>query len=370
MPTTRLNTSRTSWTPTRPAKSLIAARSASASRSHPKTPSDWAAWTRRTAAPSTASARWSAARPTPIDNTDAQSGRDDPGSVANQDMKNAGYGTGDPRGLDARPPIEAAYNIPPAQATGSNGASVHVANIVNLSMLSQRATGADATFTTSQSGVATLPGGRSSLASPNFMVTTDSGARLQFDPTPGAPTYPIYKAMVQRIYEIYPNWDGNLSALLGQNYVPMGGQAFIYYSANAKGMVLKAASDAVADAPWLKDFMGQAPDGKTPPHPTAITQTGPLDDTIYDVSGDWGFPHPYDDESPMCIATWFAWTPSSGYNNLLGVVNMGAVNTNCCPGVTQTQNVNINYSASGDTVTIPTDCQCENTGGCKHSGPC
>src|SRR5262249_57135285 len=111
---------------------------------------------------------------------------------------------------------------------------------------------------------------RDALSSPNFMVTTSPGLKLKLDASPpaggGPSTYPLYRAICQRIYEIYPKWDGNLTAILNQNFVPMGGRAYIYYSDNAKGMVLKVEKDALADAPWLMDFYSQTPDGKTPAH--------------------------------------------------------------------------------------------------------
>ncbi len=260
---------------------------------------------------------------------------DQPGSGPNNDM--SPYNHTDSRSLWARPLIEAAYNIPPPTPTGSNNQSVNVADIFNLDLLSARAQGNDFTAATYQSGIANLPSTvRGSLTSPNFIVANQNGVLLGSDQPQGlAANGPMYNFVHQRLYQIDPNWAGytTVNQLLDSTYVPMGGRAYIYYSASGNagrgGLVLKKESDALADAPWLNNFYTQSCDAKSPANPTEVRQASVPNDAQFYVSGDWGFPHPYDDEGHVCIMNWYSYTPSSGFTNLLGKIELGAVTTHC-----------------------------------------
>jgi hypothetical protein len=302
------------------------------------------------------------------------------GSTPNNDM--ASYNHTDSRSLWARPLIEAAYNIPPPQPTGSNNQSVNVADIFNLDMLSARAQGNDFTAGTYQSGIASIPNTRSSLSSPNFIVSNQNGVLLGTDQAAqgGIPTGPAGATMIsfikQRLYQIDPNWTHytTVNQLLDSNYVPMGGRAYIYYSASGNsghgGLVLKKESDALTDAPWLNNFYTQACDAKRPVNPTAVSQNPIVNDAQVDLAGDWGFPHPYDDEGHVCVMNWYSFTPSSGYNNVLGEIDLGAVTTNCCADGANhvTSSFSINYGATTDTLNLAPGCACASS--CTYSGPC
>jgi len=305
---------------------------------------------------------------------------DDPSSQANSDMQT--YGGGDQRNLYARPPIETAYNIPPAQAVGSNGQSVNVADSVNLDMLTARSNGWDFHAVTRQSGITNLPSNRAPLNQPNFIISDMKGASLASTATGGIPKNgPLWNFLVQRMYQIDPNWttycgSAGLDTILSADYVPMGGRAYIYYSPSAYGgkggLTLKNEAAALADAPWLQNFIGQALDATSPTNPTQISQFPIVNDNQIDLSSDWNFPHPYDNEGHICIMNWYSFTPSSGWNNLLGQIDLGAVNNSCCAEGTgnSTADFKINYSSTGDSISMPQDCQCETQGNCSYSGPC
>jgi hypothetical protein len=326
----------------------------------------------------------------------------------------------DPLGYSARPVIEAAYNIPPAQATGSNGASVSVGDLVNLALLSARAKGANFTLKGGlyNSGIAYIPPNRGSLSSPNFKIAAQpEGANMtSYVPQPGAPfDGPEYQGvqrfgttwnfLAQRFFEIDPTWPtyctwgntahpssqpGNVDTILSQLSIPMAGSGVIYFSASGNGgkggLVFKEQSAAIADAPWLANFISQTPDGKAPVNPSEVSEfplvaeggkggNGPTG--MIDVDGDWGFPHPYDIPPSISIMNWYQITQCSGYNNLLGVINLGATNTNgnsgnnTCPATPASYTINAGAGTSGsDTVSLPssggTNCSGTTTGG----GPC
>ncbi|MBS2007654.1 MAG: hypothetical protein JST01_11470 [Cyanobacteria bacterium SZAS TMP-1] len=304
---------------------------------------------------------------------------DQAGSTSNNDM--ASYNHSDNRGLWARPVLEAAYNISPATPTGSNGQSVNVADILNLQMLSARATGDDFHAGTYQSGIANLPATpRGALASPNFKVADQRGALLGSNNPEGLKLNgTMYNFVRQRMYQIDPNWttySANLDAILNQDYVPMGGRAYIYFSQNANGgrggIVLKNETNALADAPWLSNFVGQPVDAKSPVNPTEVRQQPVPNDSQVDVSGDWDYPHPYDIEGQVCIMDWYSFTPSSGFNNLLGQIDLGAVTTNCCADGSNnvTTSFTVNYGATSDTLNLSAGCSCTNDPSCTYGGPC
>ena len=304
---------------------------------------------------------------------------DTAGSAANNDMSQ--YNHSDNRSLWARPIIEAAYNIPPAQPTGSNGQSVNVADILNLQMLSARAAGDDFHAGTYQSGIASIPSvTRGSLNSPQFRVADSRGVLLGSNNAEGLKLNgAMYNFVKQRMYQIDPNWTSyaaSLDTILNQDYVPMGGRAYIYYSNAANsgngGIVLKNETSALADAPWLSSFISQPVDARSPVNPTEVRQSMVPNDNQVDVSGDWGFPHPYDDEGQVCLMNWYSFTPSSGFNNLLGQIDLGAVTTNCCADGSNnvTSSFSVNYGATSDTINLSTGCSCNNDSSCTYSGPC
>jgi hypothetical protein len=344
-----------------------------------------------------------------------------PGSSGNAAMQQ--YDTTplqpDPLGYSARPVIEAAYNIAPAQATGSNGASVSVGDLVNLALLSARATGANFTLKggTYNSGIAWIPPDRPSLNSPNFKIAAqpEAASMLSYLPQPGQPGQPeeqgilrfgpTWNFLAQRFYEIDPNWPsyctwpsppapqppptqpGNVDVILGQAQIPMAGVGIIYFNPTLRGgkgaIVFKEQSAAIADQPWLATFINQAADGKAPVNPSEISEFplvaekgtgGDAPQGMIDVDNDWGFPHPYDQPPSISILNWYAITPSSGYNNLLGEINLGAVNTNGqgsnnCPTTVSSYTINANAGSSGsDTVSLPSGGTCGGT--TTGGGPC
>ena len=323
----------------------------------------------------------------------------------------------DPLGYSARPVIEAAYNLAPAQATGSNGASVSVGDLVNLAMLSARATGANFTLKGGayNSGIAYIPPNRGALTSPNFKIAQQpEGANLTSYVKPAnsaieGPEYQgvqrfgtVWNYLAQRFFEIDPTWTtyctwgatahpssqpGNVDTILSQTTVPMAGVGIIYYSQSGNGgkggLVFKEQSAAIADAPWLANFINQTPDGKAPNNPSEISEFplvaeggtgGDAPQGMIDVDNDWGFPHPYDNPPSISIMNWYQVTQSSGYNNLLLEINLGAVNTtgqssNNCPASTSSYTINAGAGTSGsDTVTLPSSGSCGGT--TTGGGPC
>lgn len=304
----------------------------------------------------------------------------------NTDM--ALYNNTDSRQLWARPVIEKAYNIKPPTPIGSNGSNVNVADIVNLKLLSDRAEGNDFHPGTYQSGIAHVPPSRGPLSSPNYRITTDQGARLDSKSPEGISLNgPMWNYMTQRMFQIDPEWlsyantgvyatdKRPLDYILTQNMVPMGGRGYIYMSQSANGgkggLVLKEESAAIADAPWLKDFISQTPDAKSPATPTETRQFELMPFTQINVAGDWNYPQPYDFPGKICLMNWFSFTPSSGWNNLLGQISVGAISTNCCPeGSTGSGAFGINYSPAGDKISLPNGCACPNTTTCDSTGPC
>jgi hypothetical protein len=315
----------------------------------------------------------------------------------------ASYNTQDPLGYWARPLIEQAYGLQPAQATGSNGQSVSVADILNLALLSARAQGQNFTATAGQynSGIAYVPMRSNSLSSPNFkiaaqpeqaLITSSAGTSTEKE---GIQQFgPVWQFLSQRMAEIDPNFASytgtisngtaqvpNIDAILGQAQIPMAGEAIIYFSMNAKNaqgqpgaLVMKEKSAALTDAPWLSSFISQSVDGKAPTTPTEVStfklvsQGGTGGDGpsgMIDVDGDWGFPHPYDGAPNVSITNWFSVTPCSGFNNLLGEIKMGATNTNgsgTCPANGSAYTVNVGAGPGGtDTITVPASGQCNGT---------
>ena len=288
------------------------------------------------------------------------------------------YGTSDSLKYFARPLIEAAYKLRPSQGTGSNAGSYSVGDTINLALLSARAQGQDFEIKGGQfnSGIADIPANRGAQAAPDFKIakqpeainlaTTHQGIKKNGK---------IWNFLQQRCYQIDPTWTSycpkNLDSLFEETPIPIGSRAYIYYSAKGNGgkggLVMKEENAALADAPWLVQFISETPDAKAPTSPTEIVlfplvaEKGTKDKPpqgMIDVDGDWGYPHPYNTPPNLAILDWFSFTPSSGYNNLLGEVRMGAVNapggTNC-PSTTVSYTIRAGAGAAGsDTITLPT----------------
>jgi hypothetical protein len=284
-------------------------------------------------------------------------------------------------------------------------------------MLSARATGANFTLKGGayNSGIAYIPPNRAALSSPNFKIAQQpEGAVLTSYVKPAnsgleGPEYQgiqrfgtVWNFLAQRFYEIDPTWTtycqwgatphpssqpGNVDVILSQTKVPMAGVGIVYYSQSGNGgkggLVFKEQSAAIADAPWLANFINQNPDGKAPVNPSEISEFplvaeggtgGDAPQGMIDVDGDWGFPHPYDNPPSISIMNWYQVTQSSGYNNLLGEINLGAVNTNGqssnnCPASTASYTIHAGAGASGsDTVTLPSSGSCGGT--TTGGGPC
>lgn len=309
---------------------------------------------------------------TDFDNNDLNN----PLSQPNQAMKM--YNQPDSRNLWARPIVENAYNIPKPTPVGSNNESVNVADIFNLALLTARATGDDFHPTTYHSGVAHIPTtGRGPLNAPDFRITKDQGVWLNSQSPEGiSKNGKMWKFLTNRCNQIDPTWNQDLDAVLKQAYIPMGGRCYIYRSENANGgkgaIVLKEESQAFADAPWLKDFAGQKADAKQEPNPTEMKTVELEPFQMVDVPGDWGYPVPYDYPGRVCVLNWYSFTRSSGWNNLLGQVTMGASTSNCCPtgSSNPTSSFTIQQNGGNDVLNMPAGCYCQSGGGCDYTGPC
>jgi hypothetical protein len=329
----------------------------------------------------------------------------DPASAGNKAM--SAYNTSDPLGYYAKPLLEQAYGIQPPQATGSNGQSVSVGDIINLALLSARAQGQNFTAQAGQynSGIAFIPIRNTALSSPNFKIAQqpegaqiNSSAGTSYEKEGVTQFGTTWNFLTQRMFEIDPNLSSyippvpgdalkrpNIDVILSQCTIPMAGQAFIYYSTSGNGgkggLVMKDSASALLDAPWLNSFYKQAADGKAPKTPTEVN-TFPLQaqggtggdpsQGMIDVDNDWGFPHPYDGAPNISITNWYAVTPCSGYNNLLGEINMGATNTNgsgTCPPTGSSYILNVGTGPGGsDTITVPAQGGCNGT--TTATGPC
>lgn len=302
----------------------------------------------------------------------------------------AQYGTYN-HGWNSVPVLEKAYNYPPPKSIGSSGGNVNAADIANLELLSQRAGADDAIVHTAQSGVADIPASRGGLGSGEFKISTSDGVHLN-KIIDCSPANELARTLVNRMYQIYPAWDdghpeqayAKLATILSMDYVPMGGEAYIFAKSDSSGMHIVLESETnpnlSADGPWLRDpsVITESPDSKLPKNPMYVksiqmnsgepTGSGFPGDLI-DHGGDWGYPHPYDVTCPTYLINWFAFCPSSGWNNLLGQLTLGAITTNrnCGDNLDPAKFV-INYGSNGHAnVTIPENCKLED---CTWSGPC
>ena len=276
----------------------------------------------------------------------------------------------------ARPLIETAYKLNPSQGTGSNSGSFSIGDIVNLALLSARAQGQDFEMKGGQfnAGVADIPTSRAAFAAPNFKIATQAEGANLTNKTQGIKrNSKVWNAIEQRCYEIDPTWTSycpkNLDSLFEQTLIPLNGRAYIYYSTNANGgkggLVMKEENAALADAPWLAPFITETPDAKPATTPdeivtselTAQRENGKDGNALINLDGDWGYPHPYKSPPNIAVMNWFSFTPSSGYNNLLGEVRMGAVDVpgdKACPTSPLSYTIHSGAGAAGsDTLTLP-----------------
>jgi hypothetical protein len=164
--------------------------------------------------------------------------------------------------------------------------------------------------------------------------------------------------LITRLNQILPNAD--MSGVLNSN-VPFGQISYIYSSGGSKpqlqltstppsfpivpnlrpdGQPLPNNNTALPIAPFIGPT-GSAPSYVKPNCPAPMvcySQIGSLDSTVFNLQECEGYPHPWDC-SDGGTGAWgmnsAQWTPSSGYNNLLGVLrlfNWAAVGGNwCCP---------------------------------------
>jgi hypothetical protein len=128
---------------------------------------------------------------------------------------------------------------------------------------------------------------------------------------------------------------------------------------------MKEENAALADATWLAPFISETPDAKPPLSPTEIisspltAQTAKSNESkaLINLDGDWGYPHPYQSPPNIAVLNWFSFTPSSGYNNLLGEIRMGAVDVpggKACPTSPLSYTVHVGAGAGGsDTLSLP-----------------
>jgi hypothetical protein len=297
-----------------------------------------------------------------------------PTSGANAQLKL--YNTSDSLQYYARPLLEAAYNLKPSQGTGSNSGSFSVGDIINLALLSARAQGQNFDIKSGQfnTGIANMPASRAAFAAPNFKIATQTeGANLSSTNQGIKRNGKVWSFIEQRCYEIDPKWTSynpkNLDSLFEQTTVPLGGRAYIYYSSNGNGgkggLVMKEENAALADATWLAPFISETPDAKPPVSPTEIisspltAQTAKSNESkaLINLDGDWGYPHPYQSPPNIAVLNWFSFTPSSGYNNLLGEIRMGAVDVpggKACPTSPLSYTVHVGAGAAGsDTLSLP-----------------
>jgi hypothetical protein len=295
-------------------------------------------------------------------------------SGANLQLKS--YNSTDSLQYYARPLLETAYKLSPSRGTGSNSGSFSIGDIVNLALLTARAQGQDFEMKGGQfnAGVADLPSSRTAFAAPNFKIATQAeGANLGSTNQGIKKNGKVWSFIEQRCYEIDPTWTSycpkNLDSLFEQTVIPLGGRAYIYYSANGNGgkggLVMKEENAALADSSWLAPFISETPDAKPSTSPaeivstplTAQTEKSKENKALINLDGDWGYPHPYKSPPNIAVLNWFSFTPSSGYNNLLGEVRMGAVDVpggKACPTSPLSYTIHSGAGASGsDTLSLP-----------------
>jgi hypothetical protein len=310
-----------------------------------------------------------------------------PSSAVNDQLKN--YDSSDPLKYYARPLIEAAYKLKPCLGIGSNAGPFSIGDIVNLALLTARAQGQNFEMKGGQfnTGIADVPSSRTALAAPNFKIATQvEGANLASSNQGIKKNGKVWNFIQQRCYEIDPTWTSycpkNLDSLFEQTNIPLGGRAYIYYSTNGNGgkggLVMKEENAALADANWLAPFVSETPDAKPPVTPTEIVKTPLTAQTekskdgkaLINLNGDWGYPHPFLSPPNIEILNWYSFTPSSGYNNLLGEVRMGAVDVpggSACPTSPLSYTISAGSGVSGsDALTLPSG-SCDGT--IKGTGP-
>jgi hypothetical protein len=308
-------------------------------------------------------------------------------SGANLQLKN--FNSTDSLQYYARPLIEAAYKLKPSQGTGSNSGSFSIGDIVNLALLTARANGQDFEMKGGQfnTGVADMLTSRAAFAAPNFKIATQAeGANLSSTKQGIKRNSKVWNAIEQRCYEIDPTWTSycpkNLDSLFEQTVIPLNGRAYIYYSTNGNGgkggLVMKEENAALADASWLAPFIAETPDAKPSTSPdeiisfplTAQRENSKEANALINLDDDWGYPHPYKSPPNIAVLDWFSFTPSSGYNNLLGEVRMGAVDIpggKACPTSPLSYTIHAGAGAGGsDTLTLPTG-ECDAS--IKGTGP-
>jgi len=123
----------------------------------------------------------------------------------------------------------------------------------------------------------------------------------------------IYNQFKQRLYEIYPGaQDTDIQAVM-TTAIPMGSVKYIYYNGTTQHLTV---SDVSGVPSWI-NTQSVEPDGSTV---TADTGSINLIGTFVDISGEAGFPHPWDCEGGAFARSEAIWTRSSGYNGTLGVL--------------------------------------------------
>lgn len=262
---------------------------------------------------------------------------------------------------------------------GSNGQTaltgcLHAAELANQQFLSQRASGKSEAKLSSPtvpvsltSGVAKVMHGRGPFGGAcNSFVLTQPAKMSELIPEGSA----IYKALVQRCLQINPDFSGDLNSIEGWNSlgIPQGARLFIFFNGQVDqrtGAILGGLKLAMeADAPsFLTASIRSTPvDGRTALH---IAHSEPINN-FADINhaGDCGYPMPYDfyvgTAAQMCVRDAIEYIPCTGYQGLLGEINMRSCfgNNNCSGTPTSSEGVG------------PASSDCTVDGSAFWEGPC
>jgi hypothetical protein len=123
----------------------------------------------------------------------------------------------------------------------------------------------------------------------------------------------IYNQFQQRLYQLNPNVSAADITAVMTTAIPMGSVKYIYFDTTKNLLTI---SDPGQVPSWINTQSVQ-PDGSTV---TADTGSINLIGTFVDISGEAGFPHPWDCEGGAWARSEAIWTRSSGYNGTLGVL--------------------------------------------------
>lgn len=232
--------------------------------------------------------------------------------------------------------IAAQYNlaIPPLGNPTPVAGCLHAAEQANANMLSQRAGGGNATvfyqnnaFT---SGIANVIPGRGAFGNcTNFQGAMTSVIHMS-DLVPNTSNL-IRPALVQRLQQIDPDFNGNLNTITGWTTVPvgLGDTLFIFFNGSVNprtGLISGNLEVANANAGSIPNFFtagvrNQQVDGKPAFSRTRITPVS--NGGGINHAGDCGYPNPYDFYNGgglMCVKDQINFIKCTGFRGLLGEI--------------------------------------------------